>query len=308
MEQIIEQITNKNYIKKYVILAFSLFLSAINYNLFVLPCKFVTGGIPGIATISNYVFNLDTSLVFFLISFIILIFCYLYLGKEDTTAAAFITIVYPLFVKATQGIGAIFLVDTNSKMLIAIVAGIITGITSGIVYKTGLNTGGFGIIAKIIGNKKQKSVPKINFILNMIIVIIGGYFFGINMILYACIVLYISSIVSEKILLGNSTNKLFYIISDKNKEISKFIMEELKHDITVFKVKGKYSLTTKKALMVIIPTYEYFSVKEKINEIDEKAFVIITDNYEVKGQDVKINSVNPRKKSLIYRIFSDKMI
>ncbi len=307
-DKILEKVTNKDYIKKYAILAVALFISAINYNLFILPCKFVTGGASGVATITKYVFSIDPSLMTFLLSFIVLIFCYIFLGKEDTTAAGFTTIVYPLFIKATEDIQYLFIIDNESKLLMAIVAGIISGITIGLIYKIGLNNGGFGAISKIISKAIKQSVSKINFIVNMTIVIIGGYYFGINMILYAGIVLYISSIVSERILLGNSTNKMFYIISDKYRIIAEYLMDELKHDVTLFKVKGKFTLINKKAIMTIIPTREYFSVKEKIKEIDKKAFVIITDNYEVKGQDIKINSVNLRKKSLISRVFSDKIV
>lgn len=306
--KVLDIINNRNYIKKYVILSIVLLFSAINYNLFVLPLGLVTGGTSGVATITKYLFNLDPALVIFLQSFIILMLSYLFLGKEDTMAAFFISIIHPFFIKLTEGIGRYILIDKTSTLLLVIITGLISGVTTGIIYKTGLNTGGFGVVSKIIGRRHKIATAKVSFVINMIIVILGGFVFGIDMILYAGIVLYLTKYISEKVLLGNSRNKLFYIISDNYEEITKYILEELNHDYTVFNVKGKYSDVKKKNIMTVIPTFEYVKVKERIKELDKNAFVIITDNYEVKGQDIKISSVKSSKKDIVSRIFSDEVV
>ena len=64
-DNIIDTISKKNYIKRYVFLTLGLLISAINYNLFVLPLGIVCGGTSGVATILNYLSNLDPSLVVF---------------------------------------------------------------------------------------------------------------------------------------------------------------------------------------------------------------------------------------------------
>ena len=306
--KILEKIKAKDYVKRFAVLSFALFFAAINYNLFILPIGVVTGGTSGIATITKEMFNLDPSMIIFLLSFLVLIFSYLFLDKDDTVAAGFITIIYPLFIKATEGFSEIFLINYDEKLLVSIFAGVISGITNGIIYKTGLNTGGLGVISKIIGNKCKTSVAKVNFIINMLIVVLGSFVFGVNMIFYAGVILYINKIISERVLLGKSSNKMFYIISNKYREITNYFIDKLHHDVTVFNVKGKFSDKDKKNIMIIVPTFQYYLVKEEISKIDRKAFVTVTDNYEVKGQDIKINSVKSSKKNWLSRIFPDKML
>jgi len=292
---ILEKIINKDTIKRYSLFAFALLISAINYNLFILPGNIIMGGTNGIASILNHVFSLEPSMVLFLVHFIVLFVSIAYLSKEDTTACVFTMIVYPLLVKATTGINELFLISKDSILLFAIIGGILNGINNGMIYKIGLNTGGVGTISKVVSKKLQQGVSKINFIINIIIVLLGGYFFGISAILYSCILLYITNIVCEKILLGISGNKTFYIISKKYEEINDFITQELHHDATIFNVKGKYKDKTAKLIFCVVPTSEYFILKEGIKSIDRKAFITISDTYELKGQDTKLKVTNNNK-------------
>lgn len=294
----------KRYVKRFAILGLAQLIGAINYNLFLNPTNIVVGGAGGIAIITKKLLGIEPSLMIFIVSFVLMILGIFFLSKEDIFAAIFITIFYPLFVELTKNIGGIFNFDLSSLLLVTIVAGVINGITSGLIYTTSLNTGGIGILSKIINKKRKGSISKTSFIINALIVAVGGFIFGINIVLYAIIFLYISKIVSERILLGISRNKMFYIISKKDEKIKKFIMEDLKHDVTMFDTKGKFLGEQQRAIMTIIPTKEYFLVKEGIKDIDKNAFVTITDSYEVKGQDIKINSVNPKKKKFLSRIFS----
>ena len=98
-----------------------------------------------------------------------------FLGIDDTTAMAYITIVYPLFIRATSGINEIFIINHEDILLLSIFIGILTGISNGIIFKTGLNNGGYGVLSKIISNKKKASITKSNMIINSIIVLITCY-------------------------------------------------------------------------------------------------------------------------------------
>ncbi len=282
---IIDTISKRNYIKRYLLLTIGLLISAINYNLLVLPLEIVCGGTSGIATILNYLLNLEPSLIIFFQSFILLILCFCFLGIDDTTAMAYITIVYPLFIRATSGINEIFIINHEDILLLSIFIGILTGISNGIIFKTGLNNGGYGVLSKIISNKKKASITKSNMIINSIIVLAGGAVFGINKVLYAIIILIIQKNVSDKIVLGISKNKTIIIVSSKYEEICNYLNHELKHDVTIFNTKGKYTNSKQKTIMSVIPTKEYIIIKEIIKDIDKNAFVIVCDSYETRNQD-----------------------
>ena len=62
-----------------------------------------------------------------------------------------------------------------------------------------------------------------------------------------------------------------------------YIMNSLKHGVTIFDVKGGYLEKKRKVLMTVIPNREYFRLKEGIKEIDQDSFFIVTDAYQVYG-------------------------
>ena len=88
--------------KKYIALIISLFVAALNFNLFLKPLNLVTGGNQGIAIIIKYLTKLKPSFIILFINIIALIICYLFLKKETTTSLVISSFSYPLFVKPVR--------------------------------------------------------------------------------------------------------------------------------------------------------------------------------------------------------------
>ncbi len=89
---------------------------------------------------------------------------------------------------------------------------------------------------------------------------------------------------TDKVILGISEEKSFYIVTEHETEVKKFIMEYLSHGVTILEGRGGYTGNRQKVIMCIIPTKEYFTAKEGILTIDPKAFMLVTDAYEVKNR------------------------
>lgn len=280
---ILETVKKKKLVRRYALLILSLFISACYFNLLQLPTQIVTGGSSGVSIILNYYFKWDPSQVIFIISSILLIAGFIFLGFEKTSGALVTTIIYPIFVNLTSNISNYISVDLSDKILISIFIGLLAGITTGMVYKAGFSNGGFSIISEIISEKKKIPISNISFVINFIIVAFGGASFGWTMVMYAVIILYINSIILDRVLIGVSKNKSLYIITKEEEKMKDYIMNSLKHGVTIFDVKGGFMEKKQKVLMTVIPNRDYFKLKEGIKEIDEYAFFIVTDSYQVYG-------------------------
>lgn len=280
---ILETVKKKKLVRRYALLIISLFISACYFNLLQLPTQIVTGGSSGVSIILNYYFKWDPSQVIFIISSILLIAGFIFLGFEKTSGALVTTIVYPIFVNLTSNISNYISVDLSDKILISIFIGLLAGITTGMVYKAGFSNGGFSIISEIISEKKKIPISNISFVINFIIVAFGGASFGWTMVMYAVIILYINSIILDRVLIGVSKNKSLYIITKEEEKMKDYIMNSLKHGVTIFDVKGGFMEKKQKVLMTVIPNRDYFKLKEGIKEIDREAFFIVTDSYQVYG-------------------------
>ena len=196
---------------RYTMLILALLVNAIIFNLLIVPTKIVTGGVNGIALIINYLTNVDNSIIILFTSIFLLILSFIFLGVERTSGSIVATFVYPLFVKLTSLFTANIIIDTSDVILIAIFIGVIGGFANGIMYKTGFSNGGLPIISQIIYEKFKIPIGKSSFIINGFIVLLGGFYFGLTMVMYALIILFINSFVLDRVILGVSKNKAFYI-------------------------------------------------------------------------------------------------
>ena len=276
-------IKTKNWLSRSILITISILISAVVYNLFLLPLSLVTGGTSGIATITHYLYDMDPALIILVLSLACCIFSFMYLGKERTAGTLLATILYPIMVKVTADFSTKFVLDTSDILLVVLFAGVLNGVANGLMYKSGYSNGGLPIISQILYEKYQISIAKTSMIMNIIIVCIGGFFFGTTNVLYAIIYLYINNIVMDRVLLGISTNKAFYIMTKKEEEIKDYIINSLHHTVTTFNVKGGFLEDKRKVILTVIPSSEYYKLTEGIKEIDPEAFYVATDSYQVEG-------------------------
>lgn len=283
MKDIKELILKKNRLVRIILILSAILLSAIVYNLFLLPLSLVTGGTGGIATITHYLYDIDPALMILIISLACCIISFMYLGVERTTGTLLASFLYPLMVKMTSNISTQFMIDTSDVLLVVLFAGVLSGVANGLMYKSGYSNGGFPVISQVLYEKFQISIAKSSMIINVIIVLVGAFFFGTTNALYAIIYLYINNIVMDRVLLGISTNKAFYIMTHKEEEIKDYIINNLHHTVTTFNVKGGFLEDKRKVILTVIPSSDYYKLTEGIKTIDEEAFFVATDSYQVEG-------------------------
>jgi uncharacterized membrane-anchored protein YitT (DUF2179 family) len=283
MSELKKTVDKKNKTERIILLFISLLISASLYSILLLPLSLVTGGTSGIATITYYLYYIDPAIMILLLSIACVIFGYMYLGKERTNTTLIATIIFPILVEITHHLFSFIKIDTNDTLLLVLFAGVISGVANGLMYKTGYNSGGIQMISQILYEQFKISIAKTNLVINLIIVLTGSFFFGLTNALYAIIYLYINSIVMDKVLLGISNNKAFYIITDCENEVKNYIIDVLKHTVTIFDVKGGFLEGKRRVILTVIPSREYYRVTEGIKKIDKSAFFVVTDAYQVEG-------------------------
>lgn len=279
----IKKIQIRSTLKRYGNFVIGAFLVAIAYNVFLASNDIVPGGVGGIAIILKDLFNFENSVTIFVIGLFLLIASYFTLGKEKTTGSIMGALLFPLLVELTKYINVWLEIDTSQMILSTVFGGVLYGFGTGMVFKAGFTTGGTDILKQIITKYFKVSIGKSGLICDGIIVFSSALVFGVNNLLYSIVVLYIISVMSDKVILGISDSKAFYIITDKEKEIKEYILRSLNHGVTVFNAKGGFAKERENVLMCVLPTKDYFKLKEGIRQIDKEAFFVVTDAYEVFG-------------------------
>lgn len=288
IDEIIKIVDSKNLIKRYFSLIIGCALLAFSFDLFFEPRNIVYGGVSGVAIVVRKLFGIDTSLFVLISSLILLVVSYFTLGFEKTKGSIAGSIIFPFFIKLFSPLVSMIDLEIDNMLLIVIFGSIIAGIGSGINFKSGFSTGGTDIINQIIAKYARVSIGKAMLMSDGLIVLGSGFFlknqiYAFENVMYAIIVLYIISIMADKVILGISQCKAFYIVTDHEISVKKFIMEYLSSGVTVLDGRGGYTGDHQKVIMCIIPTKDYFLAKEGILSIDPNAFFLVTDAYEVSG-------------------------
>jgi len=287
-KDIIKEIYKKDRLKRYTYFVIGVLIVALAFNIFILPNDIVYG-VSGIAVITKKLFGTDPSLVILLGSLILLILSYFLMGAEKTANSVVGSLLYPLFVKLTEWVIPLVDLGETETFLIAIFGAAISGFGLGLIFKSGFTTGGTDILNQIVSKYFKMSIGNAMFFTDGLIIFASLFVFGWQKFIYSLVSMYVISVMTDKVILGISQSKAFYIITNHETDVKKFIMNHLSHGVTVLEARGGFTGNMQKMIMCIIPTKEYFKVKEGIHSIDPNAFFLVTDAYEVSGGMIKGN-------------------
>lgn len=278
----IKKLYQNSRISRYLNFVVGVILLSISYNVFIMPTKIVYG-MGGVGVILKHYYNIDPSMTILIGSIITLILSFLLLGKEKSMYSVLGTFLYPLFVKLTDFIPQYIDLGNLETIVIVVAGALISGLGLGLVFKSGFTTGGTDILNQIFSKFGHISMGKAILLTDGVIILCSYFVFGFEMFIYSVIVLLVISFITDKVVLGISQSKSFYIITEHETMMKKFLNYQLGHGITVLSAKGGYTGNNQKVIMCIVPTKDYFIVKEGIKKIDPNAFFLVTDAYEVSG-------------------------
>ena len=276
----LNKINNQDLIYRYILLFIGWTIAAFSYNLFFLRNNIVGFGLSGLSIVVKE-FGVDSNLFILISSIILLIISFIILGKEQTKNSVIGSLLYPLMIYLTKPLSLMIDLEDTSLLLCAIFGAVISGIGYGIIYKTGFTTGGSDVVNQILAKYLKISTGSVMLFTDGLIVLSSKLVYTWQMVMYGIIVLYIVSTISDKVIIGVSQTKAFYIVTDKDKEVKEFLNSLGDTGVSVFDIRGGYTNEKKKMLFSAIPTREYYVLKEGLKEIDPDAFFLVTDGYEM---------------------------
>ena len=293
INKILAEVNRRNLFLRLVITTLGAFLLALCYNLFLDPNNLVIGGLTGLSIVVKKVLEVDGTVFIYVATFLLIIIGFIMLDRKDVLKGMYVAIIYPFFITLTGPLCDIIAkyLKFSDKILVALAAALVFGFANGTIYKCGFNTGGFDVVVKILNKYCKIPEGRANFVSSILIVCLGGLAFDANNVAYSAIILYLAALIIDKMIIGISDSKLFYVVSDELEEIKEFAIKELQTGVTVLETQGGFSNKKGKLLMCAVDNKDYYLFKEAILAIDKNAFIIIDDCYEVSG-GVKREKIN----------------
>ncbi len=285
LKKIKQTVFERNLCTRIVFLVIGIFLLALNYNLFLAPNQFVIGGLTGLSLVVNYFFGWNAQVFIYVATALLLVVSFFLLGLKSTMASVVGGVLYPIMITFTTPLATTLLeyIQIDNIVLLILIISLLQGVGSGLVLKFGFNTGGTDVIMKIINKYFHVSEGKSSLFTHISIILLGGIAFGLNNMVYAILILILYTSLVDKLIIGISDSKLFFIYTKKWEEVRDYVLNDLDTGVTILEAEGGYSKSKNTVLMCVVPNKDYYLFKEIVLEIDPRAFFVINDCYEVHG-------------------------
>ena len=250
---------------------------------FIIPHNIIMGGTTGIALVIGRFFPVDTALIVFLQNIFLLVLGLIIIGRKLFFTSIASTILYPLLLSLMQRIPNIDKL-TDNRLLAALFAGVLMGLSLGLVMRVGSSTGGMDIANLILSKLTHKSVAVFVYITDIIVVGAQAVISDSESIMMGIVVLVLESLVLEQAMIFGKAQLQVYVISKEYNEIRKRFLSELKAGVTMTYIQTGALGTDEKGVMCIIPTRKLFYANQIVTDIDPEAFVTVTKIKEVSGR------------------------
>lgn len=285
VNKLIEEVYKKNLFKRYMMLFLGCLIVAIAFNLFFLQYNIVCFGVSGVAIVFNK-FGINPSVFIILANLFLLLISYFFLGVDNVKNQIVGALIYPIFVDITAGLINIVKFENLEMIVIAVIGGVLAGVGYGLIYKSGYSTGGTDVIGHLVCKYSKVSMGNAMMFVNICIILIGKLAFSWEIFMYALVVAYLISVATDKILLGISNSKAFYIVVDKKMDdrVNEFLVSLPGVGSTIIDASGGYSNDNQTLILAVAPTKMYFIIKEGLKEIDKNIFYLVCDSYEVSNK------------------------
>jgi uncharacterized membrane-anchored protein YitT (DUF2179 family) len=264
------------------------FCAAAALQIFMLPNKFLDGGVTGIAIIVNLHYGINLTLLLVLINIPFLWLGWRKIGKTfavQSTFSVFLLVLVLEFLK--------FPAITSDLVLSAVFGGILMGLGIGLIIRGGGLIDGFEVITEFVEKNSPLSASEITIFLNSLIMLFAAIFFGIEPAMYSILTYFTAIKMTDYVVEGFEEYTALTIISREHDKVKELIVKEFGKAISVYKGERGYLPETFHIkhpcdiIMTVVTRLEVHRMKEAIQQIDPKAFFYVQTIKEVKGGVIK---------------------
>ena len=263
-------------------------LAVIAVKGFMVPNRFLDGGVTGISILLHEIFHIDISILAVILNIPFIYLGYRRIGKTFAVQTSIAI--------ALLSLGLIFIninPITTDKLLIALFGGILIGTGIGLVIRTGGVIDGVEVIAVFTKRKIGFSNSEIIMAINTVIFAVAAIQFGIETAMYSLITYFTATRATDYVVDGIEEFTAMNIITSRQEEVKSVLVNELGKGITVYKgergyLPGSFDVKTDCDIIVTIVTrLEIKQIQDTLLTVDPNAFVYVQSIKEASGGILK---------------------
>ena len=262
---------------------------ALAVAVFTVPNDIAPGGVSGLATALAYVSPVSVGVWTLLLNVPLLLTAWRLLGPRALAMTLLATVLLSVFIDL---FAALLPGYTNNVLLAAVAGGVLSGLGVGVLFLSGISTGGTDLAALLLKNPFPNLPNGIMLLLidACVVAVAVVIFRDIEVALYSAITIYLSSKVIDALAQGVDYAKVIYVVSERGEEISRVLNECTDRGTTLLNAQGGYTGKDKQLVVTVTRRNVLAQTLRLIRQTDPRAFVFVTDSTEVHGEGFKIDA------------------
>ncbi len=281
----IERFEPKQFFKAMLSIAVGSLITAVGINAFLMPHKFLSCGVSGVAQFFAFFTDWEVGTYVLLFNIPIFLFGWKYVGRVFIVGSLIGTLAMSGCLYATN-----WMITANfapEPLLSAIIGGALSGGGTGLLFRINASHGGSDIIAAAVKKRWSISIGTVVFIFNAIVVTVLGTVYGLHVALYTIIAYLSNSIALDRVITGLDTSRAVFIITSEPQKVADLITKKLERGVTFLDGEGAYLGRKQKVIYTVVPLRQLARVKHYVRSSDPNAFLTVAEVNEVLGKGFK---------------------
>lgn len=253
---------------------------------FIIPFRFPDSGVTGIAALLQYQIGIPLPYTVAAANVLLLVWAWKELSPRVFFSTIFCVALITMLMRLMDGMT---LIQTDQKLLVALIGGAIKGYGGAITLRQGLSMGGTDIVVLYLQKKYGIEVGKYTFYINMCILAASIFVVGIENAMFGLVAIYASSVAIDETVSKFDRRRQILVVTKNPGTVVEFIIRTMQSGATVIDAHGGYSGEDRPIVMCLLTRRQSVDLRRFIADAEDQkgAFMVVADASEVVGRGFK---------------------
>lgn len=270
-----QKINYTELLKEIVILTGAMAVISAAVYFFLVPSKTSVSSISGLGIILSNFVPLPLSTITMIMNVMLLIIGFLTCGKEFGVKTIYTSIMLPVFLGVYEKAFPAYQSMTGSQELDVVCYILAASAGCSILFNRNASSGGLDIVAKIMNKYLHMDLGKAMSLSGMCVALSSALIYDKKTVILSILGTYFNGIVLDHFIFGQNIKRRVCIITKKEEQLRKFIIENLHSGATIYEAIGAYNMEKRNEIITIVDKSEYQRLMNYINQEDPDAFITV---------------------------------
>lgn len=242
---------------------------------FLVPSHASVSSISGLGIVLANFVPLPLSAITMILNVVLLVIGFLTCGREFGAKTVYTSILLPAFIglfeRLFPNLGSL----TDSQELDVLCYILVVSVGLSILFNRNASSGGLDIVAKIMNKYMHMDLGKAMSLSGMCVALSAALVYDKKTVVLSVLGTYFNGLVLDHFIFDNNIKRRVCIITKKEEELRRFIIEDLHSGATVYESYGAYNMQKRREIITIVDKAEYQKLMSYMNREDPQAFITV---------------------------------